>query len=558
MLGVVGASGLAFGQAPTIFTSGTVNAADYTRSFAPGAIVSIFGTNLATAAQAAPQLPLTTSMQGTTVLVFGVPAPLLYVSAGQINAQLPYGASGNTSIQVKTAAGTSNTDTIFVAARAPKIFSIDFSGQGAVVATNSSNSVFTGANPAAPAQTVSVWMNSMGATTGSPVAGQASPQNALVSDTVTATLGSVAGTVTFAGLQPGSTGLYRVDIQSPFVALTGPVTVAVTVAGVTTQANATVQYRQLGFYYALLGSKFPNGQTRNGVSGATSALALRQSDSGTWGATGFNAWTNTTPNGAQYSTASGLALTLYNNGTIVYDNNGLETGQFGSFYNNVGGGANSTKPGLSDYYSMSNYFPLIFAGYFKLTASTTITQLVGYFDPFGTQTLPLNTANPYVKYRMNIWSITAGGLPKETGNFTGDIFSSDTVAGAFSYDANYPLVQPLMISSVAGDVPKVIYHLKYTLAAPLTLPAGEYWFAHDVSVRQQPAASSTSSFPIVTTSELQQLIRGQQGRPLRQPMRFSLLGTEMLFVDGWNLPAAVIVRPDSPVETHGAAPTDNY
>ena len=33
-------------QAPSISTSGTVNAADYSRDFAPGAIISIFGTNL--------------------------------------------------------------------------------------------------------------------------------------------------------------------------------------------------------------------------------------------------------------------------------------------------------------------------------------------------------------------------------------------------------------------------------------------------------------------------------------------------------------------------------
>ncbi len=267
-------------SAPAIFTNGTVNAADYTRSFAPGAIISIFGTNLAVSTQAAPQIPLVGTLAGTSVLVGGSPTPLLYVSPSQINAQLPYGLSGNTAIQVKTAAGTSNTDTISVAARAPKIFTVDFSGQNTGTVTSfGSNYLFNSANPDYPAAVISIWLNSVGATTGNPVAGQAAPASATVSDTVTALIGGVAAPVSAAVFQPGSVGLYRVDVQSPFVVLTGPVSVSVTIGGVTSQANVSVQYRQLGFYYALLGGVFPNGQTRNGVSGSNSALALRNSDS---------------------------------------------------------------------------------------------------------------------------------------------------------------------------------------------------------------------------------------------------------------------------------------
>ncbi len=68
-----------------------------------------------------------------------------------------------------------------------------------------------------------------------------------------------------------------------------------------------------------------------------------------------------------------MALTLENTNatgvtTIVYDNNGIETGYNGGFYNNLGGavGSDATKPGFSDFYSSSNYFPLVFASYFKL------------------------------------------------------------------------------------------------------------------------------------------------------------------------------------------------
>ena len=142
-------------------------------------------------------------------------------------------------------------------------------------------------------------MNSMGAAAGNPVAGQPAPgmspgsQPSALTETATATVDGIAATVTFAGLCPGSAGLYQVNVQSPFAVITGPVAVQVTVGGVSSQGNVTYPYRQLGFYYSLLGGKAVPGETLNGVSGATSALAYQQSDVATWGNTGLNSWTIT-------------------------------------------------------------------------------------------------------------------------------------------------------------------------------------------------------------------------------------------------------------------------
>ena len=66
------------------------NAASYTNGFVPGNLVSVFGTNLATRAEAAATLPLPTTLAGTTVKFGGVPAFLLYVSPTQVNLQVPY------------------------------------------------------------------------------------------------------------------------------------------------------------------------------------------------------------------------------------------------------------------------------------------------------------------------------------------------------------------------------------------------------------------------------------------------------------------------------------
>jgi len=191
---------------------------------------------------------------------------------------------------------------------------------------------------------------------------------------------------------------------------------------------------------------------------------------------------------------------------------------------------------------MSNYFPLVFSGYFVLAQSTTITQLNAYFDALGSTTLPFNPANPYVKYRMNVWSNTSGVLPDETGNFTGNIFSSDTTAGTFSYS----VTNVNMISSISTNAPKPIYRLSYVLAAPLTLPAGQYWFSHDASVRATPTATSTSS-DAISLDDFQRIISSQHVSS-GNVTHFSFFGREMTFEDSFALPGSVTVKPSAVIE----------
>jgi uncharacterized protein (TIGR03437 family) len=558
LIGCFALAGELYAQAPAITTAGTVNAADYSRSVAPGALIAIFGSNLATSPSFASTLPLPNSLGGASVELAsnGEQFPLWYASGTQINAQLPFDVpTGQVQIRVRTSAGVSNVDTITVSARAPKIFTVDFTGQGSAVATNPSYQVLTSSLPAKPADTIVLWMNSMGAGSADPLSGAPAPGTTPGSQPstiggVTATVSGIDAPVTFAGLSPGTVGLYQVNIQAPFAVITGPVSVQVTVGGVSTQTNVTLPFRQMGFYFTLLGGKAVTGQTMNGVSGSTSALAFRQSDQVTWGTAGFNAWTDNTGLGSQYSTVSGMAVTLRNGSAVVYDNNGIESGTQGSFYDNTNGPANSQKPGLTDLYSMSNYFPLTFAGYIKLAQSTTVTELIGYFDTLGNLALPFDPQNGYIRYRMNIWSNVTGTLPKETGNFTGDVFSSDSTAGTFSFSDTGVKI----ISSVKTDAPKSLYRLSYKLASPLTLPAGEYWFSHDAAIRAQPvqpssdAVTSTTGpvLPTVSSEDFEGWIRGQ-GEITKNPMKFFVFGRELSLENSYQIPRAVVVRPSAVV-----------
>ena len=91
-----------FAQVPVVFEGGVVNGASFRPSNAPGgavaqgSLVSIFGSNLATATGGAVTVPLPTVIFGTRVTIGGQAASLFFVSAGQINAQVPWGAPTGT------------------------------------------------------------------------------------------------------------------------------------------------------------------------------------------------------------------------------------------------------------------------------------------------------------------------------------------------------------------------------------------------------------------------------------------------------------------------------
>lgn len=78
------------GAPGSINIGGAVNGASFQNVAAPGMVLSVFGTNLAPGVSLAGSLPLPISLLGVTATVNGVTAPLRYVSATQINLDIPY------------------------------------------------------------------------------------------------------------------------------------------------------------------------------------------------------------------------------------------------------------------------------------------------------------------------------------------------------------------------------------------------------------------------------------------------------------------------------------
>ena len=221
---------------------GVVNAASFAPPTFPvsgGTLVSLFGSGLAPAEELNDVIPLPTLLQGVSVLVNNTPAPLLFVNDRQINLQVPFGVSGNSAEFVINNNGVnSNAVRVPVAATSPSIFSTQQTGFGPGTITHADFRSVTEQDPAAPGETVLIFLTGLGAVD-PPVAdgapGPTSPFSEITDPNLQVLFGSEVGDVIFAGAAPGFAGLYQVNVTIPSPVLAGA---AIPVAVFTTNAFA--------------------------------------------------------------------------------------------------------------------------------------------------------------------------------------------------------------------------------------------------------------------------------------------------------------------------------
>jgi uncharacterized protein (TIGR03437 family) len=237
---------------PSISQGGIVNVADYSAvPVAQGDIVAIFGDQF-TAPNASftnpGRPPLATSLGNVQLLVNGVAAPLYYVSAGQINAQMPYGAPPNQSalVQVISNGTAGNVRSVSVAAVQPHNLiwpaSVITGNYATVVNSDGSLSLPTTAGygafpsrPSRPGETVTIYCTGLGQTTPTATEGQAASSTKLMYvPNTTVTIGSSGAlTPAFSGLTPTAVGLYQVNVTLPVsIAINSAATLIVSVNGV--------------------------------------------------------------------------------------------------------------------------------------------------------------------------------------------------------------------------------------------------------------------------------------------------------------------------------------
>jgi uncharacterized protein (TIGR03437 family) len=205
-------------------------------SVAPGQLISLFGADLAPAAPYNPTGGVAQSSNTFGVFFNGIPAPILYSSAQQINVQVPYEIAGAGTVEMQIlsqqiANPVSETRTLGVVARQPAIFlsqaamtsplpgwstcgTTQAFGQAAL-ALNADGTVNDCANPASAGSVVTVFLNGFGPATpalGTGVIAQG-PAVALAPSLAP---GPFTGTTVIATKSlPGSiTGVAQVQLQS--------------------------------------------------------------------------------------------------------------------------------------------------------------------------------------------------------------------------------------------------------------------------------------------------------------------------------------------------------
>jgi uncharacterized protein (TIGR03437 family) len=226
---------LVVGGSSSISIGGVTNAASYQTAFAPGMLMTVFGANLAPAAQHAAAVPLPLGMQGVTVTVNGYTAPLLDVSSGQLNVQIPYETGAGTAILGVNNNGQTASFAFQVQSAAPGIF---MTGDG--------NMNLVPYSSGRQGQEIMAFITGEGAVNPPLMTGRTPATNDITllpapGLPASIVVGSVPATIDFIGIPHGLVGVMQINFTIPSNAPSGKQPVVVTIGGVASQpVNLTV------------------------------------------------------------------------------------------------------------------------------------------------------------------------------------------------------------------------------------------------------------------------------------------------------------------------------
>lgn len=235
----------------TVPNNGVVSAASFTGGgVAPGQLVTIFGAGIGPAQLTGAQLTasgaVATMVAETRVLFGGIPAPLIYVSATQVSAIVPYALTGTTTpMQVEFRGVRSNAITLPLVATAPGIFTANSSGRGPGAILNQDGSPNTAANPAQAGDIVVLFGTGEGAVE------PAVPDGTINAATfpkprepITVRIGGKDAEVLYGGAAPGLVaGVFQVNVRVPEGVEPGNAPVVVTIGRASSSPEVTVAVR---------------------------------------------------------------------------------------------------------------------------------------------------------------------------------------------------------------------------------------------------------------------------------------------------------------------------
>lgn len=222
---------------PHLTGSAIVNAASGDARIAPCSIASIYGSNLALSTESAFTVPLPVTLGRAKVNVNGQPAPLFYVSPGQINFQIPCGlAPGTAQVEVNNGFASGYIG-VQVLATAPGVFLYESKW---AAANNQDGTQHGDENPAMAGSVLTAYFTGQGLLDSWVAEGVPAPSDHLMRPVAqaSATVGGKPVEILFIGLTPGSVGLAQANIRIPADLAAGEYPLVLTVGGV--QSNAAV------------------------------------------------------------------------------------------------------------------------------------------------------------------------------------------------------------------------------------------------------------------------------------------------------------------------------
>ena len=235
------------GTAPTAKAGQTLDGASFHSPVAPGSIAAVYQTDVAATLSLANSVPLPTALGGVSMKFNGsIPVPIFAAAPNQANIQIPWELHGLSSATLTTIAanGSTNTFSVPLSPFAPAIFSVNQqgTGQGLVTVANSGTVAappgsIDGATTRAAAKGdyITIYCVGLGPVNNPPATGAATPDATSTTLSPVSILLNGAGLpAAFAGLAPGSVGMYQVNVQIPDNAPAGSaVALALNVGGAT-------------------------------------------------------------------------------------------------------------------------------------------------------------------------------------------------------------------------------------------------------------------------------------------------------------------------------------
>ena len=228
-------------------------------ALSPGGLAIVYGSGFAPAGTSkvadASNLvkgQISTEMDGVCVLVGSVRAPILALSAGQINFQTPQGLSGNTvAVQVAAGCGTANERrsaalSVALQSATPEFFSFtqSSSGRNPIAALDVNTGVYVGAPgllagatfaPAKPGDFVALFATGLGVTNPLIPAGEIAAAASSITGAIQVFVGATqvpAFDVLYAGVTPSAAGLYQINFRLPATTADGDQPIRISVNGI--------------------------------------------------------------------------------------------------------------------------------------------------------------------------------------------------------------------------------------------------------------------------------------------------------------------------------------